>query len=53
MLPPADNPAPLSVTRAFVVQFRAHTAVEQGPHYVSSVETFARPFYPYQCVTTF
>ena len=30
MLPPADNPAPLSVTRAFVVQLRADTAVEQG-----------------------
>jgi hypothetical protein len=31
MVPSADNPAPLSVTRAFVVQFRADTAVEQGP----------------------
>ena len=30
MVPPADNPAPLSVTRAFVVQFRAETVVEQG-----------------------
>jgi hypothetical protein len=30
MAPPADNPAPLSVTRAFVVQFRADTVVEQG-----------------------
>jgi hypothetical protein len=30
MMPPADNPAPLSVTRAFVVQFRADTTVEQG-----------------------
>ena len=30
MVPPADNLAPLSVTRAFVVQFRANTAVEQG-----------------------
>jgi hypothetical protein len=30
MVPPADNPAPLSVTRAFVVQFRADTAVERG-----------------------
>ena len=30
MVPPADNPAPLSVTRAFVVQFRADTVVEQG-----------------------
>ena len=31
MVPPADNPAPLSVTRAFVVQFRTDTVVEQGP----------------------
>ena len=31
MMPPADHPSPLSVTRAFVVQFRADTAVEQGP----------------------
>ena len=30
MVPPADHPAPLSVTRAFVVQLRAETAVEQG-----------------------
>jgi hypothetical protein len=30
MLSPADNPTPLSVTRAFVVQLRADTAVEQG-----------------------
>ena len=30
MVPPADNPAHLSVTRAFVVQFRADTTVEQG-----------------------
>ncbi len=30
MVPPADNPARLSVPRAFVVQFRADTAVEQG-----------------------
>jgi hypothetical protein len=30
MLPSADNPAPLSVTRAFVVQLRADTMVEQG-----------------------
>jgi hypothetical protein len=30
MVPPADNPAPLSVHRAFVVQFRADTVVEQG-----------------------
>jgi hypothetical protein len=30
MAPPADNLAPLSVTRAFVVQFRADTIVEQG-----------------------
>jgi hypothetical protein len=29
MVPPADNPAHLSVTCAFVVQFRADTAVEQ------------------------
>ena len=31
MVPSTDNPAPLSVTRAFVVQFRADTAIEQGP----------------------
>ena len=30
MVPAADNPAPLSVTRAFVVQLRADAAVEQG-----------------------
>ncbi len=30
MVPPADNPAHLSVTRAFVVQLWADTAVEQG-----------------------
>jgi hypothetical protein len=30
MVPPADNPAPLSVTRAFVVQLRADAVVEQG-----------------------
>jgi hypothetical protein len=30
MLPPADNPAPLSITRAFVVQLRADAVVEQG-----------------------
>jgi hypothetical protein len=30
MVPPADNPAHLSVTRAFVVQLRVDTAVEQG-----------------------
>jgi hypothetical protein len=37
MVPPADNPADLSVTRAFVVQFRADTAVEQG-HLTGRVE---------------
>ena len=37
MVPPADNPAHLSVTRAFVVQFRADTAVEQG-HLTGRVE---------------
>jgi hypothetical protein len=31
MVPPVDNPTPLSVTRAFVVQFRTDTAVEPGP----------------------
>jgi hypothetical protein len=36
-VPPADNPAPLSVTRAFVVQFRADTVVEQG-HLTGRVE---------------
>ena len=30
MEPPADNPAPLSVTRAFVLQLRADTVVELG-----------------------
>jgi hypothetical protein len=30
MVPAADNPALLSVTRAFVVQLRADAAVEQG-----------------------
>ncbi len=30
MVPPADNLAHLSVTRVFVVQFRADTVVEQG-----------------------
>ena len=30
MVPPADHPASLSVTRAFVVQLRADTVVEQG-----------------------
>jgi len=37
MLPPVDNPAPLSVTRAFVVQLRADTVVEQG-HLAGRVE---------------
>src|SRR5262249_53138906 len=37
MLPPADNPAPLSVTRAFVVQLRADTVIEQG-HLAGRVE---------------
>jgi hypothetical protein len=37
MLPPAGNPAPLSVTRAFVVQLRADTVVEQG-HLAGRVE---------------
>jgi len=37
MLPAADNPAPLSVTRAFVVQFRADTVVEQA-HLAGRVE---------------
>ena len=37
MMPSADNPAPLSVTRAFVVQFRADTAVEQE-HLAGRVE---------------
>jgi hypothetical protein len=30
MVPPADNPAHLSVHSAFVVQFQVDTAVEQG-----------------------
>ena len=30
MVPPADHPAHLSVTGAFVVQFRADAVVEQG-----------------------
>jgi hypothetical protein len=37
MVPPADHPAPLSVTRAFVIQFRANTAIEQG-HLAGRVE---------------
>ena len=37
MVPPADRPAPLSVTRAFVVQLRADTVVEQG-HLAGRVE---------------
>ena len=37
MMPPADNPAPLSVTRAFVVQLRADTVVEQR-HLAGRVE---------------
>jgi len=37
MVPSADNSAPLSVTRAFVVQLRADTAVEQG-HLAGRVE---------------
>jgi hypothetical protein len=37
MLPPADNPAHLSVHWAFVVQFRSDTAVEQG-HLTGRVE---------------
>ncbi len=37
MLPSADNPAPLSVTRAFVVQFRADTVVEPD-HLAGRVE---------------
>jgi hypothetical protein len=37
MLPPADNPTPLSITRAFVVQLRADTVVEQG-HLAGRVE---------------
>jgi hypothetical protein len=30
MPPPAENPTPLSVHRAFVVHFRAETDVAQG-----------------------
>ena len=30
MIPPADSPAPLSVHRAFVVQFHAATDIAQG-----------------------
>jgi hypothetical protein len=37
MVPSADNPADLSVTRAFVVQFRADTVVEQR-HLTGRVE---------------
>jgi hypothetical protein len=37
MLPPTDNPARLSVHRAFVVQFQADTVVEQG-HLAGRVE---------------
>jgi hypothetical protein len=37
MVPAADNSAHLSVTRAFVVQFRADAAVEQG-HLAGRVE---------------
>ena len=37
MAPPVDNPAGLSVHRAFVVQFQADTAVEQG-HLAGRVE---------------
>jgi hypothetical protein len=37
MVPPADKPAHLPVARAFVVQFRADTAVEQG-HLIGRVE---------------
>jgi hypothetical protein len=37
MLPPADNPTLLSITRAFVVQLRADTVVEQG-HLAGRVE---------------
>jgi hypothetical protein len=47
MGPPTDNPVHLSVTRVFVVQFRADTAVEQGyltGAYVSQYEPFADPF---------
>ncbi len=37
MVPPADNPARLSVHWAFVVQFQVDTAVEQG-HLTGRVE---------------
>jgi hypothetical protein len=37
MVPLTDKPASLSVTRAFVVQFRADAAVEQG-HLTGRVE---------------
>jgi hypothetical protein len=37
MAPPIDNPARLSVHRAFVVQFQADTVVEQG-HLAGRVE---------------
>ena len=37
MVPAADNPAPWSITRAFVVQLRADTAIEQG-HLAGRVE---------------
>ena len=37
MVPPADNPAHLSVHWAFVVQFQSDTAVEQG-HLAGRVE---------------
>jgi hypothetical protein len=37
MVPSADNPTPLSVHWAFVVQFQSDTAVEQG-HLAGRVE---------------
>jgi hypothetical protein len=37
MVPRANNPVPLSVHRAFVVQFQADTVVEQG-HLAERVE---------------
>ena len=37
MIPPADNPAHLSVHRAYAVQFQSDTVVEQG-HLVGRVE---------------
>jgi hypothetical protein len=37
MMPAADNPAQLSVHRAFVVQLQADTALEQG-HLAGRVE---------------